>query len=98
MMTTRGLICSMTSFHPRVHLESHHASELYIDSAMAQKSELFCNAEARDLQVVSSHEDTQSTRDLLEITIVLSSILIAVWTPQGKVNAIFNIVAASCVV
>jgi len=64
---------------------------------MTEKSELFCSAEARDLHVVSSHEDTQSTRNLLEIAIVLSSILIAVWTPQGKVNAIFNIVAAACV-
>jgi len=65
---------------------------------MAEKSELFCSAEARDLHVVSSHEDTQSRRDLLEIAIVLSSILIAVWTPQGKLNAVVSIVAAACVV
>jgi hypothetical protein len=65
---------------------------------MAEKSELFCSAEARDLHVVSSHEDTQSRRDLLEIAIVLSLILIAVWTPQGKLNAVVSIVAAACVV
>jgi len=65
---------------------------------MAEKSELFCGAEARDLRIVSSYQDTQPTRDLLEIAIVLCLILLAVWTPQGKVNAIFNIVAAACVV
>lgn len=65
---------------------------------MAAKAELFCSAEAHDLRAVSVHENANSRRDPLEIAIVFFCILIAVWTPQGQVNAFFSIAAAAFVV
>jgi hypothetical protein len=65
---------------------------------MAGKSELFYSAPARDICVVALDRKTNWRRDLLEIAIVFLCILIAVWTPQGKVNAFFSIAAAACVV
>src|SRR5258708_15000424 len=36
-------------------------------------------------------------RDLLEVALVFAFILVAVWTPQARVNSFFSIVAAACV-
>ncbi len=36
-------------------------------------------------------------RDLLEIAVVFGLILAAVWTPQGRLNALFSLGAAACV-
>lgn len=65
---------------------------------MAAKSELFCTVETHDLRAVSVHENANSRRDPLEIAIVFSCILIAVWTPQGHLNAFFSLAAAVSVV
>jgi Type II CAAX prenyl endopeptidase Rce1-like len=40
---------------------------------------------------------SSSIRDLLEIAIVFGLILAAVWTPQGRLNALFSLSAAACV-
>ncbi|MBV9339487.1 MAG: CPBP family intramembrane metalloprotease [Acidobacteria bacterium] len=37
-------------------------------------------------------------RSLLEIVLVFGLILVAVWTPQGRLNSLVSIVAAACVV
>ena len=79
-------------------MNQHPASERYIDSAMAGKSELFYSALVGDLRPITADQSASSRRDLLEIAIVFFCILIAVWTPQGKLNAFFSIVAAACVV
>ena len=65
---------------------------------MAGKSELFYSALVGDLRPITADQSASSRRDLLEIAIVFFCILIAVWTPQGKLNAFFSIVAAACVV
>ena len=39
-----------------------------------------------------------SVRDVVEIAIVFALILVAVWTPQGRLNAFFSVSAAACVV
>jgi hypothetical protein len=74
------------------------ASERNIDSDMAEKSEVFSSAESMDSRPFSTHIDAHYRRDLLEIAVVFGCILIAVWTPQGKANAFFSMVAAACVV
>jgi len=70
------------------------ASERYIDSAMPRKSEVFCELERR---VDTATYKANRTRDLLEIAVVFFFIVAAVWTPPGKVNAFFSIVATACV-
>src|SRR5438445_6740561 len=77
------------------------ASERYIDSCMREKSELFSSTESGELKPYCLNSNTVTahiTRDLLEIALVLAFILVAVWTPQGRVNSFFSIVAAACVV
>src|SRR5579864_7414055 len=74
------------------------ASERYIDSGMGEKSELFYGAEVGDSWVSAARVETKYRRDLLEIAVVFGCILVAVWTPPGRVNAFFSIVAAACVV
>ncbi len=76
------------------------ASERYIDSCMREKSELFSSTESGDFQPcrLNSHAVTAHiTRDLLEIALVFAFILVAVWTPPGRVNSFFSIVAAACI-
>jgi hypothetical protein len=65
---------------------------------MGEKSELFYNAEVGDSRVSAARVETKYWRDLLEIAVVFGCILVAVWTPPGRVNAFFSIVAAACVV
>ena len=82
------------------------ASERYIDSSMAEKSEVFSAAESTvsaggtvESQGGSSAQvAAHSPRDLLEIAMVFACIMIAIWTPLGKLNSIFTIVASACVV
>ncbi len=76
------------------------ASERYIDSCMREKSELFSSTESGDFQPcrLNSHAVTAHiTRDLLEVALVFAFILVAVWTPPGRVNSFFSIVAAACI-
>jgi hypothetical protein len=65
---------------------------------MSERSELFYGAEIGDSRVSAARVETKYRRDLLEIAIVFGCILVAVWTPPGRVNAVFSIVAAACVV
>ena len=46
----------------------------------------------------SAQVEAHFRRDLLEIAIVFACIIIAIWSPPGKVNSIFSIVASACVV
>jgi hypothetical protein len=82
------------------------ASEPYIDSFMAEKSEVFSAAEStasaggkvesqgRSTAQVEAH----SRRDFIEIAIVFACIMLAIWTAPGKLNSIFSIIASTCVV
>ena len=67
---------------------------------MREKTELLSSAESSEFERFSTHagDATHHTRDLLEIALVFALILVAVWTPQGRVNSFFSIVAAVCVV
>ena len=69
---------------------------------MSQKSEVFSGIESSELQgqrLASWPVASRShARDYVEVAIVFAFILIAVWTPQGRVNAFFSIAAAACVV
>lgn len=68
---------------------------------MREKAELFSSTEAGDFKPCRLHSNAVTAhiaRDLLEIAVVFAFILIAVWTPQGRVNSFFSIVAAACVV
>jgi hypothetical protein len=71
---------------------------------MAQKSEVFSAVESAD-SAASGVQSQRSLsiqehrrRDLLEIAIVFACIMVAVWTPPGKWNSFFSIVASACVV
>jgi len=69
---------------------------------MPQKFEVFSSSESSDLQPLTRPAELDmprgSVRDVVEIAIVFALILVAVWTPQGRVNAFFSISAAACVV
>lgn len=65
---------------------------------MAEKSEVFCEVETESSGSLWPHADAHYWRDLTEIAVVFLCILVAVWTPPGRVNAFFSIVAAACVV
>jgi CAAX prenyl protease-like protein len=68
---------------------------------MHQKSELFSTTESSKLQLdrsISKANWAHHRRELLEVTLVLALILVAVWTPPGRISAFFSIVAAACVV
>src|SRR6266567_4599990 len=67
---------------------------------MREKTELLSSAESSEFERFSTHAGgaTHHTRDLLEIAPVFAFILVAVWTPQGRVNSFFSVVAAACVV
>ena len=67
---------------------------------MAESSELFSSLGTRELHVRRSflRERSGQRRNLIEVAVVLSLILAAVWTPQGSLNAFFSISAAACVV
>jgi membrane protease YdiL (CAAX protease family) len=73
---------------------------------MAEKSEVFSAAESRSSaggtvqsqRQFSAQVEAYSRRDLLEIAIVFACIMTAIWTPPGKLNSIFSIVASACVV
>ena len=68
---------------------------------MPQKLEVFSTNQSSDLQPPNRPADLgisdSGVRDLIEIAIVFALILVAVWTPQGPVNAFFSISAAACV-
>lgn len=65
---------------------------------MAEKLEVLSGAGSMDSRLLSAGVDAHYWRDLREIAAVFVSILIALWTPQGKVHAFFSIVVAACVV
>jgi len=69
---------------------------------MHQKSEVFSASDCSELRTDPAHihrySSSQNIRDLVEIGIVFTLILIAVWTPPGRVNAFVSISAAACVV
>jgi membrane protease YdiL (CAAX protease family) len=78
------------------------ASEHKLDSPMAQKSEVFSGSDCSELRTEHSHirpsPSSHYVHDAVEIVIVFTLILIAVWTPQGKVNAFISISVAACVI
>lgn len=65
---------------------------------MGEKTEVFCDAAVGDSQVFAPPVEANYPRDLLEIIAVFGSILVAVWTPPGRLNAFFSVVAAACVI
>lgn len=67
---------------------------------MRGKTELLSSAESGEFEPSnpSPASPAHQTRDVAEIAIVFALILTAVWTPQGRVNSLFSIVAAACVV
>jgi membrane protease YdiL (CAAX protease family) len=65
---------------------------------MAEKSEVFLPAQPVQAQTVTPRQETYYWRDLFEVASVFLCILVAVWTPPGRVNSFFMIVAAACVV
>jgi hypothetical protein len=67
---------------------------------MRGKTELLSSTESGEFERFSldSADATHHARDLLQIALVFAFILVAVWTPQGRVNSFISIVAAACVV
>ena len=69
---------------------------------MPQKSEVFSACASSELHPRAALAEPCSSwphiRDAVEISLVFTLILIAVWTPQGRVNALVSISAATCVV
>lgn len=69
---------------------------------MQQKSEVFSASDSSELRTeytgIQPYSASHAVRDVAEIGIVFTLILIAVWTPQGRVNAFVSISAAACVV
>jgi membrane protease YdiL (CAAX protease family) len=73
---------------------------------MAEKSEVFSAAESTvsaggkvESQGRSSAQvEAHFRRDFVEIAIVFACIMIAIWTPPGKVNSIFSLIASASVV
>lgn len=69
---------------------------------MPQKSEVFSANEYIDLQAPerpqSSASRSHQLRDCIEIAVVFTLILVAVWTPQGHLNSFVSTSAAACVV
>src|SRR6266700_2940699 len=68
---------------------------------MHEKLELISPGESAKFNSFRSNSAPATTshkRDLLEIALVFALILVAVWTPQGRLNSIFSIMAAACVV
>ena len=63
---------------------------------MSEKTEVFYRAEVGD--VFAPLVETNYRRDLVEIATVFGFILVAVWTPPGRVNTFFSTVAAACVI
>lgn len=78
------------------------ASEPRLDSLMLQKSEVFSSCDSSELPVKHRHTRPHSSspyiRTFVEICVVFTLILSAVWIPQGRANALLNISAAACVV
>jgi len=69
---------------------------------MRQKSEVFSSSSCSELRTdytrIQPYSASRPIRDVAQIAIVFTLILIAVWTPRGRVNAFVNISAAACVV
>jgi hypothetical protein len=67
---------------------------------MRGKTELLSSTESGEFERFPSDlaDAIHHTRDLLEIALVFAFILVAVWTPQGRLNSFFSIVAAACIV
>src|SRR5437879_2678047 len=70
---------------------------------MAERSEIFgalhssgCRREPVDL--LSNSEVEGQGRNFAETSMVLGLILFVVWTPPGRVNSFFGLMAAACVV
>jgi len=69
---------------------------------MPQKSEVFSASDCSELRIEHVHlqqyASSRRVRDMVEIGVVFALILVAVWTPQGQVNAFVSISAAACAV
>ena len=67
---------------------------------MADSAEVFSPIQKTKTRLAAANSATLAAhwRDLLEIALVLSFIFAAVWTPQGRGNALFSLIAAACVV
>jgi CAAX prenyl protease-like protein len=69
---------------------------------MHQKSEVFSASDCSELRTDPAHihryASSHNIRDFVEIGIVFTLILIAVWTPQSRISAFVSISAAACVV
>jgi hypothetical protein len=65
---------------------------------MADKLEIIVDANAPEKLSPAPAKAYSHARSLMEITIVFVLILVAVWAPQGQLNAFFSISAAACVV
>lgn len=69
---------------------------------MQQKSEVFSASDCSGLRAEWPQETqprrSHNVRDLFEIATVFTLIIVAVWTPRGRVNAFVSISAAACVV
>ena len=67
---------------------------------MADSAEVFSPIQKTNTQIPAGNYGTLAAhwRDVLEIALVLAFIFAAVWTPQGRVNALFSLTAAACVV
>ena len=64
---------------------------------MPDKSEIIVAREKPGRSPKYEAEEGSRPRDLLEIAVVFGSILAAVWTPQGRLNAFFSVGAAMSV-
>lgn len=73
-------------------------SESLLSGATATRGGSSTGEDARDSRIQRSSDGRSRPSDLIESAVVFLCILIAVWIPQGKLNALFSISAAACVV
>jgi hypothetical protein len=64
---------------------------------MPEKSEIIIDRATHTTTGVTKPTVPRHARGLLEVAIVFGLILAAVWTPQGRLNAVFTISVAVCV-
>ena len=65
---------------------------------MSDKSEIIRGRGVGKSLSPDAEKSALTIRNLIEISVVFVLILAAVWTPQGRLNALFSITAAACVV
>jgi membrane protease YdiL (CAAX protease family) len=64
---------------------------------MRNKAKIIAVTDAEGNSPATRHDGSRR-RDLLEIGVVFGLIMAAIWTPQGRLNALFSVSAAGCVV